>query len=157
MRFSSLFGIALLPLVVSFSGAEDTVHQSSLSYSQIGGSVIIVGKLGLPLGRIVCIEGSTRAVDNDDMFSVDTVDGKMLPKPILINIPGTQAWPRNTRAALVGTERGELRYLFRNETGLPAVEGGGPSSEEPVKQMLDVTFVVSKVVEITGSRKEKGQ
>ena len=87
---------------------------SSISYTDIGDSVQILGRFGLPLGRYLTLEG--RRIGTDKVprkmgagnFLVEKVNGKATSQPCTVWVNRMTTLPAGTRCVLTGYETGEM-------------------------------------------------
>ena len=111
----------LAPYSCSFATLPETTAAptvgppvSSISYSDIGDSVQILGRFGLPLGRYLTLEG--RQIGTDKVprrmgagnFLVEKVNGKATSQPCTVWVSRMTTLPAGTRCVLTGYETGEM-------------------------------------------------
>jgi len=130
-------------------GAEPTTRPTRVPCERIGESVIILGKLGLPVGEVSTIAGVKKAggPGADIMFTVETIDGKAAPQGLRIQVDGVANWPFGTKATLRGYEVGTLRLQGLDGTNYTGADD--PRYKGP-RQMLRLDFKVNEVVEPRG-------
>jgi hypothetical protein len=122
-----------------------------MTATTIGRDVVILGELGLPVGKETTISGRKRSIGKgEDTFDVETIDGK--PATVRsIGVEGIDNWPDGTKATLRGNEVGLLRYLQLRETGF----GRNDPRWKGPHQELFVSFHVSEVVAPAGLKVEQ--
>ena len=111
LKFLSIPAVALMLVALSASAqpANDPAKQS-VTASDIGRRVIIIGDLNKPLGTYLTIEGvrPERGGMRNNPLEVDTIDGKKLDKPVIVDVRGTQQLPKEGRIVLRGYETGAM-------------------------------------------------
>ena len=146
MRSLVAFGLGALLLPAALFAADEI---RAVRYDELGdsGRVSIIGRLGLPIGRYVTIEGKWAGpgpMINRRMLAVQSVDGKPLRKPAVIEIERPGRFPQ------MGDLRAGARYVFSGyeDGGMVGVpeevleKTGGPGPMEGWH--FDVHFVVLK-------------
>lgn len=149
MRFFWRLSIMLTLVLVACNTPE-----RSIPYNQLGHTLKVKGPLGVPLGKLITIDGSivdgvaldSIAYQGKPVVSVSKVDGKSLDKPVLIRwVPSFQVqipaeWNQfNSRVRAVGFQNGEFR-------GAPPGLFDYVPAYKTFGWYLDVYFEVAKVV-----------
>jgi hypothetical protein len=113
IRFSkacrlSIATVGLAALICIGVGAGDEPKQ--VTVEQLNDSVTIIGSLGQPLGTYIKIEGNIpdQPILMANPLAVDTVNGKKLDKPILIEIHTSDQFKKNVRYQFRGYETGGM-------------------------------------------------
>jgi hypothetical protein len=106
-RFLTGFFITLLGILLM--GADAGGQKVSVADVQTG-RVALAGHLGSPLGTFVNIEGTReeRPIKSANPMRVDTVDGKRLATPVVLEIQGVKELPKGERCVLRGYETGTM-------------------------------------------------
>jgi len=131
----------------SLIGAGPTTEPAHITSQEIGKGVLILGELGLPVGKETTITGFKKSVGPlQDMFTVETIDGKNVPDRLRIEVKGADKWADGTKATLLGHEVGTLRFASLSDGNL------GPDDErwKGPYQTLYLRFVVTEVVSPQG-------
>jgi hypothetical protein len=129
-----------------------TTKPPTVPATKIGDELVILGDLGLPIGKQVTISGHKHAIGPlRDIFLVETVNGDPVPPETRVTISGIESWPEKTIATLRGCEVGTLRFLQLNETNY----GRHDERWKGPHQTLFLRFEVSEIVEPTGLKLAK--
>ena len=120
-------------------GAENKV--TSVDWKEIGYGVKITGKLGMPIGTFVEIEGRREDLEgmamkgavHTTLFRVEKVNGKSIEKPVSIAVRGVDL-PPSTPCVLQGYETGEM-------VGVPP----GVPHPSQVRWRFEIVFDVLKM------------
>jgi hypothetical protein len=137
--------IALVALIALVAGAVEKKPER-VSASDVGSKIVIVGRLGVPLGHEVVIHGEK--ITNGplrDCFFVDAVDGKKLERKTTVQIRGIENWPDKQQASIRGYEAGVVRYSQARELNLSP---NNPRFKQ--HQTVYLSFYVVKIVEPDG-------
>lgn len=137
MKAASIGG-ALLLLLLGVSWAEE---KQEILANAVGTKVVIIGNLGVPVGKVVTIAGSkVREGPGDRQFRVTSVDGQKIN--MRIEVEGIKNWPDGTEATLKGAEVGTLKMLTLEMTNY------GPNDPrwKGAQQHLFLEFKVEKIV-----------
>lgn len=119
LNLAAISWLAATLLTTSVSAAD------RVSSVDLGRAVTVVGRLGQPLGHVVRIEGAAvesdhprgKGQDNTLFFRIATVEGRALPKPVVIEIVFFSS--SNTRKLLAGERQVLLGYETGRFSGLP--------------------------------------
>jgi hypothetical protein len=110
----SVMRISVLILATfAFLLAGCVASKSRVPLADIGRKMVILGRLGRPIGEEVTIHGHKeppRPMTGADCFRVDTVNGERLENPTVVNVRGTDKWPSNAEATIRGYEAGDIRF-----------------------------------------------
>ncbi len=117
----------LLSLLFSLAADEPAIEQNSVSVSDIGKSVILVGRLGKPLGRQMTIRGKwslpNEAVKDFDLrFIVTSVNDEPLETPVGFDVAQLKLLTTDHRDATPA--RTDWKSLDSVEWKLTAYETG---------------------------------
>ena len=106
-----LRSVILAILCSNAFGVEPIRHSSN----DVGQKIIVYGVLDAPLGKALTITGEKRRLGlHDDVFWVDTIDGKKAKSGMNVLVPGIEKWPDGKKAKLYGYEQGEFILSNKN-------------------------------------------
>jgi hypothetical protein len=134
----------LLFCLVAWVAAKSPMRPKAIDVHAIGEEAIIHSDLDEPIGVELVISGR-KTVNGplQNMFFVETVNGRAARRKVMISVNRINDWPDGTTATLRGYEEGTLRYLHARETNV------SPEAAEKwvPRQTLFVSFQVEEVVE----------
>ena len=122
-------------------GVTSAVEKQEVSANAIGSTIIVIGDLGLPVGKVVTIIGrKVHEGPGGNQFRVTSVDGRTINMGI--NVRGIEEWPDGTEATLKGAEVGTLKFLTKEMTNYGKDD---PRWKAPHQQLF-LEFVVDNIV-----------
>lgn len=150
-------------LLLAQASGDEQKPQRQISVDEIGTSVVLVGRLGVPLGKKMEVSGYWHfpvpdAKDASIRFTVTTVNGKKLAKPIEFNheqLDFSNREHRNVIPAFKGRREldGQTWTLSAYETGSIQIIPDEDGVESPVQVPYYTRPFTSQLVGIV-QRKE---
>lgn len=138
--------------ILSAGAAQDSRDNERHSYTEIGSTILIEGNLGCPVGTEIKIQGVKNANGPlSNWFWIESIDGKQLDSKLGILVNGISKWKDGTKVTLIGHETGILKFRTLNETNYGKDD---PRWKGPY-QVIDLTFVVERIVEPSWLRLDK--
>jgi len=103
-RTVTTVAVAVILCSVNTSTSADKEAAVKVSVEDIGTKVLLIGRLGGPLGTMMDVKGTwvipNEAKDNSPLFQVSHVNGKELPKPVGFYIAQVTAETKEGKSAL---------------------------------------------------------
>ena len=109
--------------------------------ADIGASVTVMGRLGVPVGTRVTVRGKkVSGPKSPAVFRIETVNGKKLAKTVGMTAGAIKSWPDGTEATICGHERGTIM------TTAPQGPCDAPDGDEPI-QVIYFEFFPDEIIE----------
>ena len=102
---------AILPSIILALLCCNAFSLEEVRYAanDVGKKITVYGDLNVPLGKTVTITGEKRRVGlYDNVFWVDTINGKKVKSGMNILVAGIEQWSDGTTAKLYGYEQGKF-------------------------------------------------
>ena len=129
-------------IAVILAAADKAKVAIEVPAKDVGTRVTILGDLGVPIGEMVTIRGTTifPGKGSELAIFVDSVNGKQLRPRTTVTVAGIAHWPVGTEVEIRGQEAGTVTFRNIMDSGIRAKERFVP------RQILYLSFRGSKVI-----------